>query len=410
MSSRPSKPNRVAIVHDWLTAPGGAERVLRQMLLTYPDADLFTVCDFLPEQHRHLLEGRVPKTSFIQHLPFARTKYRMYLPLMPVAVEQFDLSGYDIILSSSYCVAKGVLTGPDQIHVSYVHTPVRYAWHLQHQYLEEMGLTRGALSIAVRAILHYIRIWDLRSAVNVDRIVANSRYVGRQVTRLYQKECAVLPPPVELDRFTLEPAKEDYFVTASRMVPYKRIDLIVKAFARMPERKLIVIGEGPEMSRIRAAALGHSNITILGYCSDEDLKGLVSKAKAFVFAAIEDFGISVVEAQAAGTPVIALGRGGALETVQGLDAQEPTGIHFFEQTEEALIAAVQEFDRERQRIKASACRRNAERFSCDRFRTGLKQLIEEAFLKQLEPEVTSNVLVLPAGSTYAQPEMERAAG
>jgi glycosyltransferase involved in cell wall biosynthesis len=411
MSNPVTRPKRVAIVHDWLTAPGGAERVLRQMLISYPQADLYSIVDFLAPKHRHLLEGRTPKTSFIQRLPFANKKHWMYLPLMPIAVEQFDLSGYDLILSSSYCVAKGVLTGPEQVHLSYVHTPIRYAWHLQHQYLTEMHLTTGLKSICVRAVLHYMRIWDLRSAVNVDKILANSRYVGHQISRMYRQEFAVLPPPVEVDRFVLETVKENYYVTASRMVPYKRIDLIVESFARMPDRKLVVVGDGPDMKRVLAAAQGHSNIVILGYQSDDELKRLVSKAKAFVFAAIEDFGISPVEAQAAGTPVICLGRGGSLETIQPLDSEDPTGVYFYDQTHEDIIEAVDQFELHAHRIKPASCRRNAERFASERFRTGLKYLVDEALSNRREPRERTSVHVLHAlPPILVKSEAERVAG
>ena len=411
MTDASLKPRKVAIVHDWLTAPGGAERVLRQMLLSYPQADLFAVVDFLEPKHRHLLEGRTPKTSFVQRLPFARKKHYMYLPFMPIAVEQFDLSAYDLILSSSYCVAKGVLTGPEQVHLSYVHTPIRYAWHLQHQYLAEMHIDKGLASICVRAVLHYMRIWDLRSAVNVDMILANSEYVGHQISRMYRQEFAVLPPPVEVDRFVLETTKDDYYVTASRLVPYKRTDLIVESFAHMPGRKLLVVGDGPDMKRIQAAARGHSNIQILGYQSDEELRRLVSKAKAFVFAAIEDFGISPLEAQASGTPVICLGRGGSLETIQPLDSEDPTGVYFYEQTREALIEAVDQFELHGHRIKPASCRRNAERFATERFRSGLKHLVDQALAGQGEPRDKASVHVLHAVTPIlVKPEIERVAG
>lgn len=349
--------------------------MLEQMLIAYPEADLYTVCDFLEEEHRHLLVGRIPKTTFIQSLPMAKKRHWLFLPLMPVAIEQLDLSEYDIILSSSYCVAKGVLTGPNQTHVSYIHTPIRYAWNLQHQYLQEMNLTDGIRSIFVRALLHYLRLWDIRSSHGVDAFIANSKYVARQVKRLYKQDCEVLHPPADLERFELQETKEDYYVTASRLVPYKRVDLIVKAFARMPDRKLIVIGDGVDRHRIRQAAQGCDNIEVLGYRSFESLRDLVSKAKAFVFAAVEDFGIATVEAQACGTPVIALGRGGSLETVIPLGSDHPTGVFFFDQTADAIVEAVMKFELESKQMTPSNCRQNAERFSQERFRDGLLQSI-----------------------------------
>lgn len=356
--------------------------MLEQMLIAYPEADLYTVCDFLEDEHRHLLAGRVPKTTFIQNLPFAKKRHWLFLPLMPIAIEQFDLSNYDIILSSSYCVAKGVLTGPNQTHVSYIHTPIRYAWNLQHQYLNEMNLTGGVRSFFVRALLHYLRIWDVRSSHGVDAYLANSKYVARQVKRLYKQECEVLHPSADLDRFTLEENKDDYYVTASRLVPYKRVDLIVKAFARMPDRKLIVIGDGVDRHRIRQAAQGCSNIEVLGYRSFESLRHLVSKAKAFVFAAVEDFGIVTIEAQACGTPVIALGKGGSLETVVPLGCDNPTGVFFFDQTADAIVEAVMRFELESKKMTPRNCRQNAERFSQDKFRAGLMENVRNTVAAQ----------------------------
>jgi glycosyltransferase involved in cell wall biosynthesis len=322
-------------------------------------------------------------------------KHRLYLPLMPIAIEQLDLSSYDLVLSSSHCVAKGVLTGPNQTHVSYVHASVRYAWQLQQQYLQEMGLTSGLGSLLIRAVLHYIRMWDLRSAVGVDKFIANSRYVAAQVTKLYRQPCKLLHPPVDLQRFPLVTEKQDFYVTASRLVPYKRIDLVVKAFARMPQRRLVVIGDGPEAGRVRAAAAGHSNIEIVGYKSDTELRDYVSSARAFVFAAIEDFGIAPVEAQACGTPVIALAQGGALDTVRPLDTSRPTGVYFRQQTEDSLIAAVEEFEAESHRITPLNCRENAQRFSAEKFRRGLIEMVEDAIserevkfaVAQLEEEI-----------------------
>lgn len=366
---------RIAIVHDWLTTYTGAERVLEQLLQMYPQADLFSVCDFLPSSDRAFLSGRVPITTFIQHLPAARTRYRNYLPLMPLAIEQLDLSGYDMVISSSHAVAKGVLTGPDQLHVSYVHTPIRYAWDLQHQYLRESGLESGLKSWLARYLLHRIRLWDSRTANGVDVFVANSAFVARRIWKTYRRQAEIVYPPVDVDRFTLDESKGDYYVTASRLVPYKRVSLIVEAFASMPGRQLKVIGDGPEYKKIQRIADGHPNIELLGYQSDDKLSECVSKARAFLFAAEEDFGISPVEAQACGTPVIAFGRGGVLETVRGLDSPVPTGLFFSEQTVTSVAEAVERFEREGETIRAVDCRRNAERFAASRFRDEFGALV-----------------------------------
>lgn len=355
---------KVAIVHDWLVVSGGAEKVLQQIIECFPDADLFSLVDFLED--RSIVRGKPVQTSFIQHLPMARRRYRGYLPLMPLAIEQFDLASYDLIITSSYAVAKGVLVGPDQTHVSYVHSPIRYAWDLQHQYLRESHLTRGLRSWAARALLHYLRNWDSRSANSVDQLLCNSHFVARRIMKTYRREACVVAPPVDVQGFELRAEKEDFYLCASRMVPYKRIELIVEAFAAMPERQLVVIGDGPQMAAVRAKAT--PNVSILGYQPFEVLRDHMQRAKAFVFAAEEDFGIAILEAQACGTPVICYGKGGVLETVIPLGEPEPTGIYFPEQTVQSLSTAVMAFDRSINAFTPQACRKNAERFSPALFR------------------------------------------
>jgi glycosyltransferase involved in cell wall biosynthesis len=305
--------------------------------------------------------GKRAKTTFIQRLPFARTKFRSYLPLMPLAIEQLDLSDYDLVISSNHAVAKGVLTGPDQTHVCYCHTPIRYAWDLQHQYLRESGLVGGLRGMFARIVLHYIRLWDTRTASGVDTYVANSSYVARRIRKVVGRDAEIVHPPVDVEKFPLHPQKEDFYFTASRMVPYKRIDVIVEAFAALPERRLIVIGDGPEMAKIRG--LAGPNVTLLGYQDDAILRDHMQRARAFIFAAEEDFGILPVEAQACGTPVIAFGRGGLLDTIIGLDNRtgEPaTGVFFEKQTAAAVAAAIERF--EAVRIEPALCRARAEEF------------------------------------------------
>ncbi|TDN70081.1 glycosyltransferase family 4 protein [Paraburkholderia sp. BL10I2N1] len=361
---RPDKPVRIAIVHDWLVTYAGAERVLEQIIACFPDADLFSLVDFLDD--RTFVRGKPVTTSFIQKLPFARTKYRAWLPLMPLAIEQLDVSDYDVVISSSHAVAKGVLTGPDQVHISYVHSPIRYAWDLQHQYLKQSNLISGPRSALARMILHYIRNWDIRTSNSVDAFVANSAFIARRIKKVYQRDAQVIFPPVDVDAFSLNEQKEDFYLTASRMVPYKKIDLIVEAFAKMPQRRLVVIGDGPDMQKVRAKAT--PNVEIMGYQPFAVLHDRMRRAKAFVFAAEEDFGISVVEAQACGTPVIAYGKGGALETVRDLYEPRPTGMFFDEQSTDSIIAAVDDFDANSTRFSAADCRANAEQFSARHFR------------------------------------------
>ncbi len=364
---------KVAVVHEWLTTKAGSESVIEQILTLYPEADLFVLVDFLPEADRAFLAGHRIKTSFIQNLPFAHKKYRSYLPLMPLAVEQFDLSGYDLVISSSHAVAKGVLTGPDQVHISYVHSPIRYAWDLQHIYLRESGLTKGLRGILAKLILHYMRLWDCRTACGVDQFVANSNYIARRIKKVYGRSAQVVYPPVHLDKYIAgTQPREDFYLAVSRFVPYKKMSLIVEAFTRLPDRRLIVIGDGPDLKSAKEQA--SANVTFLGYQAQDVVIDHMQRAKAFVFAAEEDFGIAPVEAQGCGTPVIAFGRGGATETV--VDGQ--TGVLFPEQTPESLIEAIKKFEVLAPQLKATTIRENAERFSVARFKEGIQKIVDEA--------------------------------
>ncbi len=358
-----------AIVHEWLTNYAGSERVVEQLLHVLPEADLFALVDFLGDGDRAFLGGRRATTSFLQRLPLARRHFRQYLPLMPVAVEQFDLSGYDVVVSSNHAVAKGVIIGPDQLHVSYVHSPVRYAWDLQHQYLAESGAGRGLRGIATRAVLHYLRQWDAAAAARVGTFVANSRYVARRILNTYRRRAEVVYPPVDVDAFPLRAAKEDFYLAASRMVPYKRMPLLAAAFAAMPGRRLVVVGDGTELAKVKAAA--GPNVDVLGYQSNAVLRDLMQRARAFVFAAEEDFGITPVEAMACGTPVIAFGRGGATETVR--DGR--TGLFFAHQTVAAVVDAVDRFEATRDRFDPAAIRRHAEFYRPERFREEFAALL-----------------------------------
>lgn len=367
---------KVAVVCDWLVTYAGAEKVLEQILRIFPEADLFAVVDFIPEEKRDFILHKPVTTTFIQKLPKAKRKYRNYLPLMPIAIEQLDVSGYDLVLSSSHCVAKGILTGPNQVHISYVHSPVRYAWDLQHQYLREAGLTSGLKSKIARMILHYMRIWDVRTANGVDYFIANSHFIAKRIWKCYRRKAKVIYPPVDVEKFACHTQKEDFYLTASRMVPYKKMDLIVEAFSQMPEKELVVIGQGPDFEKIKK--LVAPNVRMLGYQPDEVLKDYMQRAKAFVFAAEEDFGITPVEAQACGTPVIAFGRGGSLETVRGYGEKEnPTGVFFGEQTVSSLTEAVARFEEVQERILPQNCRRHAETFSVEVFRENIEQYVKQ---------------------------------
>jgi len=352
---------RVAIVHEWLSTYAGSEQVLAQILSLYPKADLYTVVDFLPANQRGFLAGREVRVSFIQHLPLARKVFRWYLPLMPLAVEQLNLSSYDLIISNSHAVSKGVLTRSHQFHISYVYTPIRYAWDLQEEYLSQQGAF-GALKSAIgRLLMHYLRIWDLRTATGVDRFVAASEFIARRIMRTYRRPATVIYPPVNFDNFPLTENKDDFYVSVSRLVPYKRVDLLLEAFGRMPQRKLVVIGSGSELAKLRRKA--PENVDLRGRLPDAEMSEYVGRARAFVYAAEEDFGISMVEAQACGTPVIAFSRGGAAEIV--LDGY--TGLLFDEQTPDAIVNAISEFE-QNWRFNPAQARRNAMRFGIERFR------------------------------------------
>lgn len=364
--SRAIQDMRIAVVHDWLGSYAGAERALEQILICFPNADLYALTDFVSDKDRFFLQGKTPRTTFIQKLPGAKKHYRSYLPLMPLAIEQLDLSSYDLILSNSHAVAKGVLSGPDQLHISYVCSPMRYAWDLQHQYLRESGLDRGVKGWAAKWLLHRMRHWDYRTANGVDHFIAISDFISRRIRKIYRRDSEVIYPPVDVGVFSLRESKDDFFLTASRMVPYKRMDLIVEAFSTLPDKKLVVIGDGPEMKKIKSKA--GANIELLGYQPTDILRDYMQRARAFVFAAEEDFGITPIEAQACGTPVIAFGKGATLETIRGLESDTPTGVFFAEQTISSLCKAVADFDASGARISPQACRKNAERFSANQFR------------------------------------------
>jgi len=374
---------KVAIVHDWLVAPGGAEKVLEQMIKCFPEADLFSLVDFLED--RKLLANKPVTTSFIQRLPFARSRYRAYLPLMPFAVEQFDLSSYDLIITNSSSLAKGVLTGPDQTHISYVHAPMRYVGDQQHRYLREARLLRGPKSWAVRAMLHYLRGWDSDATTSVDHLIANSQSVARRVMKAYRRDAAIIAPPLDVDEFELCAQKEDFYLAASRMERYERIDMIVDAFNATPQRRLIVIGDGRQMASMRAKAA--ANVTFVGAQPIGVRKDYLQRARAFVFAAEEDFSIVPLEAQACGTPVIAFGRGGALETVVPVGEREPTGVFFARQTAVAILDAIDRFERLHKYITPAACRANAERFSATVFRRAFMAEVTRAISAGDLPEV-----------------------
>ena len=362
-----------ALIHDWFSTYAGAEKCIESFTNIWNDFEIYGLIDFLSGADRDkILKGKCAHTSFIQKLPFAKDKYRNYLPLFPLAIEQFDLSGYDVVLSSSHAVAKGVLTHSNQLHISYMHTPIRYAWDLYHQYLYESGLNHGLKGILAKYFLHKIRLWDVSTANRVDHYIANSHYIARRIKKAYGKSSDVIYPPVDIDKFALRESKSDFYLTASRMVPYKKIDLIVEAFSQT-DKKLLVIGDGPDMGKIKSKA--SKNIELLGFADDKTMADLMGQAKAFVFAAEEDFGITPVEAQACGTPVICFGRGGALETVR----EGISGLYFMEQNIRELLATVDKFEQSYDKFEPIKIRENSLKFSRTRFESEIKSYVEKKY-------------------------------
>jgi glycosyltransferase involved in cell wall biosynthesis len=367
--------NKVAIVHEWFDTLGGSESVVEQLLHLYPHADLYSLVDFLPPEQRWIIQNKKVNTSFIQNLPFSRRKFRNYLAFMPLAIEQFDLTGYPLVLSSSHAFAKGFIPTPGQVHISYIHTPIRYAWDLQSVYLKNSNMEKGVKSLIARSILHYIRNWDSRTANGVDVLIANSNFTAQRIWKYYRRESTVIYPPVDVESFQVCETKEDYFLTVSRLVHYKQVDIIIDAFRQLPDQRLVVIGDGPLFDQLNRTK--PENVELLGRRDRADVIKAMQKARALVYAAKEDFGIVPVEAQACGTPVIAYGAGGALETVNPVESENPTGIFFTEQTTSAVLEGIKLFLPNRELIKSTNCRKNAERFSIELFRSEMKEIIHQ---------------------------------
>lgn len=365
---------KVAIVQEWLVTVGGSDKVVKAILDVFPNADIYTlvakkeVCDELgiPWEKVH--------TSFIQKMPLGTKKHRAYLPLFPFAIEQFDLRGYDVVISSSHCVAKGVLTKANQLHICYCHSPIRYCWDMYNEYLEESHLDKGFKSWLVRLMLHPIRQFDAIAGSRVDYYISNSDYVGQRIRKTYRRKATTIHPNIDISNFELCNDKKEYYLASSRLVAYKKIDTIIEAFNQMPDKKLVVIGGGPNLEAYRK--LAKDNVTVMGYQPFDVLKDKMQHAKAFVFAADEDFGMIPIEAQSCGTPVIAYGHGGSLETVNG----GKTGLFFNEQTPEAIVEAVNKFESMGSQPFAPAdCRQWAEGFSEERFKREIKEFVEEKY-------------------------------
>lgn len=365
-----------ALINDWYYVNGGAEKVIHSINSIWNNFDHFALIDFLNDEDRNfILNGKKAKTSFIQKLPTAKKNHRKFLQLFPIAIEQFDLSNYDLIISSSSAVAKGVVTKQEQLHICYCHSPMRYVWDLQEEYLQDANLNKGIKGLYAKHVLNKIKKWDVANSKNVDFFIANSNHIAKRIKRIYNRESIVIYPPVDVDFFQLEEQKQDYYFTASRLVSYKKVKLIVEAFNELPHLKLIVAGDGPEFKKLQKIA--KSNIKLVGFVDYEKLKNYMQKAKAFVFAAQEDFGIIPVEAQACGTPVIAFAKGGALETV----VENETGIFFNDQSCKKIKEAIIAF--EKTEFDPKKIREHAMKFSKQRFESEMKDFVETKFKEHI---------------------------
>ena len=373
---------KIAIVHEWFAEYAGSERVVESFTNLWPDADVFALVDLLNEDERRIiLKSKRPITSFIQKMPFAKTKHRYYLPLFPLAIERFDFAGYDIIISSSHAVTKGLKKTPNQLHISYCHSPMRYAWDNTELYLDQANISKGLKGFTARKIINYLRKWDLKTASRPDFLIANSKFIAGKIKRIYNREADVIYPPVDVNKFDCVKEKGDYFLTASRMVPYKRVDLMVEAFSKMTDKKLKVVGQGSEFKNIKNNVT--PNIELLGYKNDKELKTLLQKARAFVFAAEEDFGITVVEAMACGTPVIALNKGGTAETV--IDSK--TGILFNSQNVKSIKEAVLQFEDTAGLFNPQIISDHARQFNREIFEGKIKEYVREKSLNFFNKEM-----------------------
>ena len=363
---------KVALIHDWLTGMRGGEQCLEVFCELFPQADLYTLLH-IRGSVSPLIEKIPIKTSFIQNLPFAKRSYRKYLPLFPIAIERFDLKGYDLILSCSHCVAKGIIPPPDAPHISYMLTPMRYAWDMYGEYFEENK------NRMIPFFIHYLRMWDVTSSQRVDHFLSISKHVKNRIMKFYRREAEVIHPPVDINRFMIREQKGDFFLIVSSLVPYKRISLAIEAFNRLGY-PLRIIGTGPEEKRLRAIA--KANIEFMGWQSDEVVAKNYSTCRALIFPGEEDFGIVPLEAMGCGKPVIAYGKGGILETVVAYDTPargggSPTGLFFHEQNVESLIDAVERFGRIEREFDPAAIRRHALQWDREIFKEKIKKSIDE---------------------------------
>ena len=337
-----------AIIHDWFSGEftGGSEKVFNEIekiiIENNSYYEIFSLVNHLDKNH-NLNKKKFINTSFIQNLPFSKKHFHKYLPLFPLAIEQFDLREYNLIISSSHAVAKGVITSPDQLHISYIHSPMRYAWDQMHVYLESSSYMKSKINILLRIILQDLRKWDYLSSVRIDKLVSNSNFTAKRIKKYWGRNSSVIHPPVETKKFSPRKSRSDFYLSVSRLVPNKRIDLLVKAFNKL-DLPLIIVGSGPEKKKLMK--ISKNNISFLNYQDDLSIKNLMETCRAFVYTGIEDFGIAPVEAMAAGAPIIAFKKGGILDTVKCInsEAKIATGILFDEQNDKVIRDCINYFE------------------------------------------------------------------
>ena len=382
------KDSNIAIIHDWFLKKsfGGAEKVtfiLNDLFNAgYSTPDIFALTSNIKSLKRNSFKESEVKTSFIQSLPFGKTNVQNYLPILPYAIEQFDLREYDLIISSSHAIAKGVLTSPDQLHISYVHTPMRYAWDQMNTYLKKSKLSKIGFQIPLRFMLYKLREWDFYSSQRIDYIIANSNFTSKRIKKYWGLESYVINPPVDIKRFKYNKNRGNFYMSVNRLVPNKRIDLLIKAFNKL-NLPLIIIGDGPE--RFKLEKISKNNIKFLKKISDREVENYMSRCRAFVYAGIEDFGIAPVEAMASGAPVIAYGRGGIMDTVNCLNRKDkekvPNGLLFNKQTSEDIIDTISWFEDKKiwKKFNPETLNEYSQNFSTEKFKSKIDLIINKAW-------------------------------
>ncbi len=384
------KDSNIAFVHDWFLQKsiGGAEKVsfvLYDFLKNrYSAPDIFSLTSNIESSEIKSFQGNKIQTSFIQSLPFGETNVQSYLPFLPYAIEQLDLRKYDLIMSSSHAFAKGILTSPDQLHISYVHTPMRYAWDQMYTYLEKSTLSRLGFEFPIRLMLYKLREWDFYSSQRLDYVISNSNFTSKRIKKYWGLESEVIHPPVDIKRFNYKDSREDFYVSLNRLVPNKRVDLLIKAFNKL-NLPLIIIGDGPE--RLKLERIANSNIKFLRKISDKEVEKYMSRCKALVYAGIEDFGIAPVEAMASGAPVIAYGKGGILDTINCFNEKNnkkvKNGLLFKSQTAKDIFDTISWFEDKKlwREFKPEILNEYSQKFSIEKFLTKINFSINKAWDK-----------------------------